>query len=889
MSRLPMDYIMYTLAKRIIGRLIHMMHVGGFEFIKRERQLLTIIIEENKEGELAEKWVLQLQELTCDIEDFMYIDSRLSIRSVLHAVDHISKMKQLERRITSIRKWQRAAASSHSDHTTATTGPTRYDSTPSDVREDELVGVAGPKDDLLQLLRHDSSDYASLRVISIVGCSGSGKSTLAAVVYGDLYYAQYVDCRAWVVASSCNSAADLLNKIFQQLVPQEASKTTGDDNLLKQFLSTRYFLVIDQLQLAEVWYGVEDLFRRYANLGSRILVTTTIQSVAAAAASLNSSSHLYSMPELGYDESKKLFRRKALVDGSESILRKCNGLPLALVSTANYLRMGKISRYPGDARAAFGEMNRALLECYNSLPDNGHRTCLLSLSIYPEGYLINRKSVIRRWVAERLVAGDGTCSAEEVAGARFDELIDRNLIQPVHIGINSKAKRCQIHSVMVEFVVNKSISKNLVTLIRKDELVPNVSPHPVRQLCVQGGTSVSQIRIDSVIGSSAIRSLTVLRGLADFKSCKLLRVLDLEGCHGLNKRIFYDICGLLFLKYLSLRGSDVGVVQIPKKIRRLDYLETVDLRKTAVRKFPMELIMLPRLAHLFGKFELPQELRAGKKKRKLEHFFSEISRMQTLSGFFMDENGDYVTTLLQMRSLRKVKIFVTWAEEYLVSFIQECFTGSNTLESLSIDFRHSHYSANFLDSVQAPCLLNSIKICGKLGGLPRFLSSVDTTLSELQLSSTGLSWEELSVLQRLHFLHYLKLSERRPEFEGDIFCVEQGGFPNLLRLCLEGRKLPLLRIEQGAMPLLSSLELLFCPGTPLDSPGAYWEERSLGVEGLSHLTNLNEVILHHSAPYAAVQAWKAHINRPWVSVKKKPGRNSDGTHNSWSGEVTEVA
>jgi hypothetical protein len=52
------------------------------------------------------------------------------------------------------------------------------------------------------------------------------------------------------------------------------------------------------------------------------------------------------------------------------------------------------------------------------------------------------------------------------------------------------------------------------------------------------------------------------------------------------------------LKYLSLRNTDVS--QLPKKIKNLHCLETLDIRQTAGRAFSTKSIMLPMLRHLFA-------------------------------------------------------------------------------------------------------------------------------------------------------------------------------------------------------------------------------------------------------------------------------------------------
>lgn len=72
-----------------------------------------------------------------------------------------------------------------------------------------------------------------------------------------------------------------------------------------------------------------------------MLVTTAIHSIANACSSGNG--HVYMMSTLDKKYSRKLFLREAswgdYPPGSETVLStKCDGLPLALVSTAQFLK-----------------------------------------------------------------------------------------------------------------------------------------------------------------------------------------------------------------------------------------------------------------------------------------------------------------------------------------------------------------------------------------------------------------------------------------------------------------------------------------------------------------------------------------------------------------------
>ena len=75
-------------------------------------------------------------------------------------------------------------------------------------------------------------------------------------------------------------------------------------------------------------------------------------------------------------------------------------------------------------------------------------------------------------------------------------------------------------------------------------------------------------------------------------------MLDLEGCKGLEKHHLKSICKVLLLKYLSLRNTDV--TELPKQIKELQCLETLDIRQTKVRMLARKAIVLSLLKHFLA-------------------------------------------------------------------------------------------------------------------------------------------------------------------------------------------------------------------------------------------------------------------------------------------------
>jgi len=119
--------------------------------------------------------------------------------------------------------------------------------------------------------------------------------------------------------------------------------------------------------------------------------------------------------------------------------------------------------------------------------------------------------------------------------------------------------------------------------------------------------------------------------------------------------------------------------------------------------------------------------------------------------------------------------------EAIFDFIRILETRSKTLESVSMV--SSGLCQDFLGSLEGPCSISSIKLRGNLDRLPASdkLSELGR-IKKLQLFSTGLTIKELSVLQYLRGLEYLKLVEYSDRFSSGIFIVEKKGFESLNRL-----------------------------------------------------------------------------------------------------------
>ncbi|CAL4991854.1 unnamed protein product [Urochloa decumbens] len=917
----------------------HQMLQDGLRSVMDEMEVVDALIKEDKEprGTVQEIRIRQLQDLAYDVEDFVeglwepgaygkvLVAIRMDPRSrQLRSIEHFQKM------IGSLEKELNLKQSSQS---TSQGGGGTDQVAPLATSEEaveenlELQGINEPKSKIVELLSLNPSlgEGGQRRVVSIVGCRGVGKTALARAVCRDPPVSDAFDCVALVEARGCNTKKALLDKIQQgfQAAPATASRDPGTaDNVpteaedalttnpqpqLQDILSDkRYLVLIDDVQEAQV---LQDTVKACPDNGksSRIIVTTSVRSVAAAC---SSGSYVYSMQCLGENDSKCLFWRKVFGDQSEppyslatdsaGIFSKCGGLPLALTSVAKHLNMnGKRldSSHFKEVGKNLGRdflsgnnnaLSLVLRQCYDSLPDYDHRAFLLYLSIFPSGHQIKSKNLVRRLIAEGL-------GVEEGCNKCFDELVDRCIIEPVQICNNSVVvKSCQVQGIVLEYIIQKSVDKNVVTLIRGQEpLLMGRTVARVRRLSIQSSTKE---RFDELADKSALRSLTMFKSEPfDLRSCKMLRLLDLEGCTDLDKKFLEGLCQLSLLRYLSLRNTRINKLPTDN-IDKLQCLETLDIRGTKVEKLTMEVIMLPKLAYLFGKFQLPD---VPKVTNTLSEFLKKKSVLHTLGGFVASRRQGPEHVILLARQLKKVKVWCnardarTWflapksssqrkrdwcgkakEDEHSSKTVEECRSNNfdfmgllkrrfTSLESVSI-VSSNGLCKDFMGSLlDGPCSISSIKLRGNLDSLPdsNKISELGS-IRKLQLFSTGLTIKDLSVLKYLPGLEYLKLEEQSDRFCDGIFIVENNRFESLKSLCIMAPMLPKMQFNEGAMKSLTSL-YLFCPHSQMQQP-------SETLEGISHLKKLTEVILHSSMQQDWETVANEHPNRPCVTRQPVP-------------------
>uniref|UniRef100_A0A0E0QAU1 Uncharacterized protein n=1 Tax=Oryza rufipogon TaxID=4529 RepID=A0A0E0QAU1_ORYRU len=774
----------------------------------------------------------------------------------------------------------------------------------------QLVGIEPRQGNLVHWLLE--AHVQQLRVVSIFGFGGLGKTTLAMTTYQSLSGRNGpFQCQAFVTVSQSFDVKVLMRDILLQItqpVNQPSSPSTGAgkgpmEGLLKgmetwnvvqlasilrqQLDNKRYLIVLDDIWSMNAWEGIRFSLPD-SNNGSRIVVTTRIRAVAHTCC-FHEYDRAYEIKPLTDCESRDLFFKRIfgssicpehLEDISAKILGKCGGTPLSIVSIAGLLASKpvhskdlweKIYSSLGseiETNPSLDRLKKILELSYNDLPYH-LKTCFLYLSIYPEDHNIRRKTILRRWIAERFVTGKRGLSVFEVAESYFDEFINRSIIQPVTTSFTGKVKTFRVHDVMLEIIVSKSIEDNFITLVgEQNTLLPQ---EKIRRLTVHS-RGVKYIATREIL--CHVRSLSIFAGgeTLQFGWMKLMRILDLEGYEFLRNRDLKDLCRLFQLEYLNLRRTHI--TELPTQIGNLKKLDTLDIRETAIKHLPPGITNLPHLANLLGgRRSYNHTGRWPISEFWGLHIPNELRKMDSLTTLAQVEittsTSHFISELSKLSRLRKLGVLMfvdddsTWAS--LISALEKL---SGSLRSLLLWRPDGAMNFNIVNSLSSPPIfMKSMNLRGQLTQLPCWFPLL-SNITELTLRATELSAEEdLKVLGSLPSLLYLRLHHNA--YIGTELSASAGEFPSLrlLVIHLDMSEDWEARFEEGALPKLARLEL------------SLFEEASIQeITGIEFLPSLKEVsirachsnIVNVEEIVTSLRAdAEKNINKPIVTFEEK--------------------
>ncbi|KHN47848.1 Disease resistance protein RPM1 [Glycine soja] len=668
------------------------------------------------------------------------------------------------------------------------------------IEENDVVGLDGPRDTLKNWL---TKGREKRTVISVVGIPGVGKTT----------YPFHALLRRML---------DELCKEKKEDPPKDVSTIESlTEEVRNRLRNKRYVVLFDDVWNGKFWDHIESAVIDNKN-GSRILITTRDEKVAEYCRKSSFVEVLKLEEPLTEKESLKLFSKKAfqyssdgdcpeeLKDISLEIVRKCKGLPLAIVAIGGLLSQkdesapewGQFSRDLSldlERNSELNSITKILGLSYDDLPIN-LRSCLLYFGMYPEDYEVKSDRLIRQWIAEGFVKHETGKSLEEVGQQYLSGLVRRSLVQVSSLRINGKVKSCRVHDLIHDMILRKVKDTGFCQYI--DGPDQSVSSKIVRRLTI----ATDDFRKFEKLSQDLVNKFPT--------NYMLLKVLDFEGS-GL-RYVPENLGNLCHLKYLSFRYT--GIASLPKSIGKLQNLETLDIRDTYV-------------------FEIPEEIMKLKKLRQCD--IGGMTSLQEIPPVIIDDDGVVIREVEKLKQLRKlwVEDFRGKHEKTLCSLINEMpllekllidtsdesevidlwvlsvidFKGKHKetlsslinemplLEKLLIDTAdESEVIDLYITSPMSTLRNRKLNLFGTLTRLPNWISQFPN-LVQLRLRGSRLTNDALKSLKNMPRLLFLFL-ESDNAYEGETLNFQSGGFQKLKLLHLGHLdQLKCILIDRGAL------------------------------------------------------------------------------------------
>ncbi|XP_057802096.1 disease resistance RPP8-like protein 3 [Salvia miltiorrhiza] len=643
------------------------------------------------------------------------------------------------------------------------------------------------------------------KALLIKGMSGIGKTTLAREIYNHpTVVERFERRRLWVSNVTHFTIKELLIKLIQQVEDPESLHTSSllenmDNQSLRDMLrqhlrGMQYLIVLDdvpkQMHLKSFWAHLPQEFN-----GSRLLLTSHTAEVDI---------HIFDVHEMRFldsDKSWELFFTtinhgnkltgehkfpKSLEHMGKQMLRKCDGLPLAIKEVGKQLLEKKLTSGSEWEQLLelvdFGSTLKLLEPFYNKL-DPKLDSCFMSMSFFKEYATLRAEKLIEIWVAGGMAA------------SRYDSKNSylQGLISESVINVKDKPTEYHMNAVLHLLSIQKAEEKLGFEILRNNgNNRPFESPRHHRVIiCSRDKFNYSTDQDKHLVSLFFHGGGYFDTSPSYWKSFEQkLRILDLED-FGL-KILPETIGALMELRYLGLRNNYIK--ELPQLLRCLKKLEVLDIALNFMVEVPDIIWEMDSLVHLYMSDVIcPKPLK-----------IDALTYIETLTYVSVDNWTYGLSRFKEMEFLKKLGI--------------EGLDGNSDVSKLFVSLADMEYLRHLIlrgyRFRNMPCLdylgilhnVRTLKLDGLLARLP---TNLPPYIESLTLIDSCLDKDPMPLLEKLLNLSYLKL---RNAYTGQQIVILDDGFPHLRVLCIEELwNLRYVQCGKDAMDWLEKLEIHDCP------------------------------------------------------------------------------
>lgn len=668
-------------------------------------------------------------------------------------------------------------------------------------------------------------------ILSVVGHGGMGKTTLAQYVCEEDEVINNFKV-IWVHVSTRFNATSVTSKLLESVtgVKPCADHLETLQQMLKQELrSVKFFLILDDVWEDKNKKEWENIFAplRKAESGSKILVTTRMQSVADMAANaMGVERELLEVEGLQEDENLKLFNHHVysgrnpqdfenLKPIGEQLAKQLGGCPLVTKVVSGYLQCNmdpdSWTDFLQEGLVHFNGSEDDVMETlrlsYYCLPAQV-QICFRYCSIFPQDYEFKKKDLVLMWMGSGLISqhGNKTRRIEDIGYQILAELTRKSFFEMKFKVVQYSQRREEyyvMHDLMHELA--KYVSAGECTTLIDPSMLENESEN-IRHLRIACIDKFSTEEVKKITRFKNLRTAVIdgpglidndMLGMVEnaiqkSKSLRLLRS-NLENTFHLPKLADLKHLRYVYLHRISLEGMR-GLV-------KLYHLQLVDCLNDCGEEL-RQVMYLGNIDHL-------RYVNYGS--RRIGEFpIGRLTSLQELHNYRVQgSEGNKISAIKNLKALRELEVFSIENVESLEEADNAKLKEKPYLKSLSLTWSARADAENgkddlILDHLEPHGHIRNLKISGYCGArLPIWIENLRVkNLVSLELARC-IYWEQLPSLEELKCLTKLWLEclpslqqIGQPSQLSNSSCIGSYLPPHLdtliVRRCKELKQLPIL-------------------------------------------------------------------------------------------------